>query len=126
MSTSFQMMLGQFDAGIFAPDAGSFLRPLFFVIFTITIAYIMINVMITILNQHYQTARLSGELDIEDPELCNYFKSLLSSICCFLKPKQNGLTPHSYLSYFEALPYTSRKICIDFMHNISKNMDKYA
>jgi hypothetical protein len=22
--------------------------------------------------------------------------------------------------------YTSRKICIDFMHNISKNMDKYA
>lgn len=61
--------------------------------------------MITILNEHCQTARLSCELDIEDPELYKYFRSLLNSIVCFVKPKQDYVTPDSYMSYFEALPY---------------------
>jgi hypothetical protein len=105
MSACFQMMLGQFNAGIFSPDAGSFLRPILFVIFNISIVFVMINVMITILNEHYQTARLSCELDIEDPELYNYFRSLLNSKVCFVKTKKDDVKTDIYMSYFESLLY---------------------
>jgi hypothetical protein len=99
MSTSFQILLGKFNANIFSPDSGSILKPILFVSFNISIVFIMINIMITILVEHYQTARVSNELDIEDPGLFNYMKCILDSIVCFLKPKQAINPLNSYMTY---------------------------
>jgi hypothetical protein len=101
METLFQLILGKFDV-LPIIKANVFFGSIFYLLYNVLVVFMLINIFLSILTDHYNEARMSNDLDKEDPELFNYFKSVLGSV---LK-KKNGKENRNPVYYdpFMSLP----------------------
>ena len=79
METLFQLILGKFDV-LPIIKANALFGSIFYILYNVLVVFMLINMFLSILTDHYNEARMSTDLDKEDPELFNYFKSFLSSV----------------------------------------------
>jgi len=79
METLFQLILGKFDV-LPIIKANALFGSIFYILYNILVVFMLINIFLSILTDHYNEARMSTDLDREDPELFNYFKSVMGSV----------------------------------------------
>ena len=90
METLFQLILGKFDV-LPIIKANALFGSIFYVLYNVLVVFMLINMFLSILTDHYNEARMSTDLDKEDPELFNYIKSVLSSV--FRKKDEGKIQP---------------------------------
>ena len=79
METLFQLILGKFDV-LPIIKANAVFGSIFYILYNILVVCMLINIFLSILTDHYNEARMSHDLDREDPELFSYFKSVVGSV----------------------------------------------
>ena len=101
MTTCFQIIMGKFNADIFY-KSDTFLAPLMFIAYNVSIVFVLLSTMISILIEYYHLARDDRDLDREDPELCSYVSSLVRTFVYGpISPKND---PQVYKEFWETLP----------------------
>ena len=78
METCFQIILGRFDITIFL-NTKSVLAPFIFIVYIVIIMFVFLNVLVSILIDNLHLVQNDKELEIEDPNIFSYLKSLFSS-----------------------------------------------
>ena len=78
MTTCFQMILGK-NANLIM-NSNAYFVSILYMLFAVFIMLVMINIFTCILNDNFALARVDKQLDIEDPQLFDYIKSLIISL----------------------------------------------
>ena len=117
METCFQLIFGKFDV-IPMIKSNAVLGPIFYILYNVMIVFMLVNMVLTILTDHYNDARLTNDLDKEDPELYNYLKSVLGSLI----NKKNRNSDKAKPVYHD--PLLSLQMKMDLLVN-KINLDKF-
>jgi hypothetical protein len=110
METLFQLILGKFDV-LPIIKANAVFGSIFYILYNILVVMMLINIFLSILTEHYNEARMSHDLDKEDPELFNYFKSVLGSI---FSKKNAEKTQPIYIDTISSLPRKTEQLLARF------------
>ena len=84
METLFQLILGKFQVASML-STHAFLGSLFYIAYNIMIVFLLINIFVSILIDNYNLVRKNNELDLNDPNVFEYIKSVIYSRLGFLK-----------------------------------------
>jgi len=105
METCFQIILGKFNANAFLLSK-SFLAPFLFSIYNVVMLFLMINIFVTILMEHYNLTREDESLNIHDPHLFSYLISKVRTLMFWRKDnkKEDETKVHVYIDVIESLP----------------------
>ena len=109
METLFQLILGKFQVSSMI-SAHAFFGSLFYVAYNIMIVFLLINIFVSILIDNYNLIRKNDELDIHDPNVFEYIKSVIYSRLGFNKK------------------HTKNKkilVYVDTLSSFSKTVDKF-
>jgi len=101
METLFQLILGKFDV-LPIIKANAALGSVFYILYNILVVFMLINIFFSILTDNYNEARMSNDLDRQDPELFSYCKSLLGRV--FNKNSGKQGNPPVYVDPMTSLP----------------------
>ena len=105
METCFQIILGKFDVSSLISSNAVF-GPLFFSFYNIVVVFMLVNIFLTILIEHYNQAKVTNDLYLEDPELLDYIKHKFTSFISKMKfNNRNKETPKvKYLNHIDTFP----------------------
>jgi len=79
--TTFQIILGNnFIPLLIFFDSRSILIPLVFLAFSISVIFVMLNLLVSVLINYFDVSRADRNLENEDPETFEYLKSVILSI----------------------------------------------
>jgi hypothetical protein len=110
METLFQLILGKFYV-LPIIKANALFGSIFYILYNVLVVFMLINIFLSILTDHYNEARTSTDLDKEDPELFNYFKSVLGSV--FSKKDKENAQP-VYQDVVSSLPRKTEQLLARF------------
>ena len=117
--TCFQIILGKFNSDTFSKSK-TVLAPILFVAYNVVIIFVMLNILVSTLIEHFESARGNSELDKEDPELMEYLVSLIKPLMFWRNKKKKQLKPSDYLGIIENLSSQFDMILIRFQQVIFK------
>jgi hypothetical protein len=103
METCFQIILGKFNANSFLLS-NSVLTPILFAFYNIVILFVMFNIFVTILTDHYNLTKQDDMLYKKDPGLFNYLGSIFKPIIFWRKESPSKKKDHVYLEIIDGLP----------------------
>jgi len=103
METCFQIILGKFNANSFLLS-NSVLTPILFAFYNIVILFVMFNIFVTILTDHYNLTKQDDMLYKKDPGLFNYIGSIFKPIIFWRKESPSKKKDHVYLEIIDGLP----------------------
>jgi polycystin 1L2 len=112
METCFQIILGKFNSNSFLL-ANSVLAPILFAAYNIVILFVMLNIFVTILIDHYNLTKQDENLYAQDPGLFNYIFSALKPLM-FWRKESPKITNPVYLEIIDGLPSRFDDIMIRF------------
>ena len=105
METCFELILGKFDVRPMI-SSNAVLGPTFYVFYNVLIVFMLLNIIFSILTDHYNEARLTNDLDREDPDLYDYIKK---SFCSLFEKKESDVRESNPV-YFDTLSSLSIKV----------------
>jgi len=79
------------------------LAPILFAAYNIVILFVMLNIFVTILIDHYNLTKEEENLYVQDPGLFNYLSSALKSVM-FWRKESLIITNPVYLEIIDGLP----------------------
>lgn len=103
METCFQIILGKFNSNTFILS-NSVLTPILFAFYNVVMLFVMMNIFVSILMEHYNLTRGDENLKKEDPRLFNYVMSKIKPLIFWKKDKKIEDEKHVYLNIIEGLP----------------------
>jgi hypothetical protein len=103
METCFQIILGKFNSNIFIL-ANTVLAPILFAFYNIVILFVMLNIFVTILIDHYNLTKQDDTLYKKDPGLFNYIGSIFKPLLFWRKESSRKNKDHVYLEIIDGLP----------------------
>ena len=118
METCFQIILGKFDVKPMT-NSNAVFGPLIYVLYNILIIFILINIILSVLTEHYSKAKLSNDLEKQDPDLFNYIKMKIELF--FKQNSKNEL--NSEPMYHDAFSSMSLKVDL-IIKQINKRLQR--
>jgi polycystin 1L2 len=99
MESCFQIILGKFNSNAFV-DSKSFLSEPIFVAYNVIILFIMVNLMISILVNGFDSARNDNDLNHVDVDVLAYVKDNIALVNPFVSKRNNKIgTKHVYIDF---------------------------
>jgi polycystin 1L2 len=110
MESCFQIILGKFNSNAFV-DSKSFLSEPIFVAYNVIILFIMVNLMISILVNGFDSARNDNDLNHVDVDVLAYVKDNIALVNPFVSKRNNKIG--------------TKNVYIDFTKSFELRIDRY-
>jgi hypothetical protein len=118
METCFQIILGKFDVRQLL-ESNAVFGPLIFSLYNIIIVFLLVNIFISVLTDHYSQVKENKDLNLHDPEILDYLKLKFRSISeLFYTHKRNEKELSKYV--YENITETFQKKIDELMQKIVK------
>jgi polycystin 1L2 len=111
MATCFQIILGKFNSQAFV-GSKSFLSMPLFVAYNVAIIFVMVNLLVSILEESFQLARKDNDLNRDDVDVISYVISSILSLNLFGHEARKKLTETKY-------------VYVEFVQSLENSVDKF-
>ena len=121
MFSCFQIILGKFNPDTII-NSHIFVAPFLFVGVNVVCAFVMLNLLVTILIEHFNLARNDSHLSEQDPGLFEFVKSASKKIVFFWnkKNKRDMMTYYGPLVFWESLKNDLDQILVKYKEGKTK------